>query len=166
MPYPGQGYYYPQQPTMAQPNNGQITAMPPAAQPYIPPQMAPIAQAASQPSPSRQNNMILDWVQGPEAASAYYVDPGRGAILMDINRRTFYLTSRGEDGIPRPMQAFDYYQRNTQTEQPQQERTDNSAISNLDSRLKVIEDSLGLNSTSSSVQMLPSAAKNGTEEKK
>ena len=99
MPYQGSAAYPYQQPSMAAyPQNNANAAY---QMPAIP---APLAQTQH----PGQNAMILDWVQGPEAASAYYVAPGRGAILMDINRHTFYLTSRGEDNIPRPLQTFDY----------------------------------------------------------
>lgn len=104
------GYpYMPQAPAMQQPVQQQMPQLPPA-------QM----QAMPQQTPEPQKNMIFDWVQGPEAASAYYVAPGHGALLMDINRRTFYLTSRGADGIPQQMRIFDYVQRVEPASQPQQ----------------------------------------------
>lgn len=103
------GYpYMPQAPAMQQPVQQQMPQLPPAQM-----QTAP-------PVPEPQKNMIFDWVQGPEAASAYYVAPGHGALLMDINRRTFYLTSRGADGIPQQMRIFDYVQRVEPASQPQQ----------------------------------------------
>ena len=128
------GAYYPTQGTPAYPYH---------QAPAVPPPLMPAMQG-------RQNNMILDWVQGPEAASAYYVEPGRGAILMDINRHTFYLTSRGEDGIPRPLQSFDYYQRQSQPEtQNYTDKTDyvpRSEYNELERRIKELEEMVTGNS--------------------
>lgn len=129
-----QGYPYQVQPNIM----GSYPQMPVIPAPLMPQQQG------------RQNNMILDWVQGPEAASAYYVDPGRGAILMDINRHTFYLTSRGEDGIPRPLQTFDYYQRQVQSEtQNYTDKTDyvpRSEYNELEKRIKELEEMVTGNS--------------------
>lgn len=150
-----QGYPYQFQPNMGSyPLN---TSAPQYQQmPTLPPPLMPQQQA-------RQNNMILDWVQGKEAASAYYVEPGRGAILMDINRHTFYLTSKGEDGIPRPLQIFDYYQRppesqnyNDKTDYSHQlqnytDKTDyvpRSEYNELERRIKELEEMVTSNSQS------------------
>lgn len=137
MPYQNPMYPYQQQ------NYGQGTQGNPMYQaPAVPTPLMP----TNQNNQARQNNMILDWVQGPEAASAYYVEPGRGAILMDINRHTFYLTSRGEDNIPRPLQTFDYYQRQPQaSNESYTDHTDyvsKNEYNDLERRIKEIEDTV------------------------
>lgn len=130
MPYTNYPSPYPAMPAPGYPP--MMPAMP--GYPYMPqapvmqqqpvqqqmPQLPPAQMQAAPPLPEPQKNMIFDWVQGPEAASAYYVAPGHGALLMDINRRTFYLTSRGTDGIPQQMRIFDYVQRVEPASQPQQ----------------------------------------------
>lgn len=150
MPYQqGQGYGYS---AMQQPQG----IMPQQQIQY--PQMPPIPPQLMQSQP-QQENMILDWVQGREAASAYYVPKGKGAILMDINRRTFYLVSRGEDNMPRPMQTFDYYQRPSQADDSQQVQQPDYIQSvdyaDLDRRLKALESTVQTINASAQPPMLP-----------
>lgn len=66
------GAYYPAQGTPTYPYH---------QAPAVPPPLMPAMQG-------RQNNMILDWVQGPEAASAYYccpcMQPRNATYLVDF----------------------------------------------------------------------------------
>ena len=95
------------------------TAMPPMMPQYGWPQMPVTAPAPPQPQASQavQPSYIFDWVRGEEAANAYSVEPGKAAVLMEIDNRTFYIAARGADGVPKPLQIFDYHQRQAQIAQ-------------------------------------------------
>lgn len=131
--------------------------------PYPPIPALPMPQGQSQPS-----NMIFDWVQGPEAASAYYVAPGRGAMLMDINRRVFYLVSRGTNNIPLPMQTFRYYQElepqgtNQQDQQTKPDYIQSVDYGEIDRRLKALENSVQSINAGPQAPMLPPPSNNQT----
>lgn len=153
---PAGGIPYPQMQPQLYPQQTPVFQQPAPVYQQMPTVPPPLMQQAPQP---QQSNMILDWVQGPEAASAYYVAPGRGAILMDINRKTFYLTSRGEDNIPRPLQTFDYYQRpqqETVQQNDQNNYADKTDYGNIDRRLRAIEESIMAMRSPVQTQMLSS----------
>jgi len=128
MPYPNQ---------YSQPYPYQYTAQVPApmdrlaqlqAQQYQMPQI----QQATQPP---QTNQGLLWVQGEAAARSYLVAPNTTVLLMDSESQVFYLKSTDGSGMPLPLRIFDYTERTTQQNVPQNaQQATQSASEDLDSK--------------------------------
>lgn len=56
------------------------------------------------------------WVQGEAGAKSYLVAPGNTVLLMDSERQTFYIKSTDMNGIPKPLEIYDYAVRKTEPE--------------------------------------------------
>ena len=112
MPYPNQysqpyQYQYPSQVPAPMDRLAQLQA-----QQY---QMPQIQQTAQPP----QTNQGILWVQGEAAARSYLVAPNTTVLLMDSESQTFYLKSTDRSGMPMPLRIFDYTERTTQQNVPQ-----------------------------------------------
>ena len=78
---------------------------------YMPPQQEAVPQ---------QNDSGLMFVNGLNEASAWVVQPGHRAFLMDRNANTFYVKSVNENGMPNPLEIYDYKKRdNVSQNEPQ-----------------------------------------------
>ena len=66
-----------------------------------------------------QTNQGLNWVQGENAARSYLVAPNTTVLLMDSESQSFYLKSTDSSGMPLPLRIFDYTERTTQQNVPQ-----------------------------------------------
>lgn len=89
-------------------------------------------QAQAQPP---QTNQGLNWVQGENAARSYLVAPNTTVLLMDSESQSFYLKSTDSSGMPLPLRIFDYTERTTQQNVPQNaQQAAQSAQEDLDSK--------------------------------
>jgi hypothetical protein len=52
------------------------------------------------------------WVQGEAGAKSYPVAPGHSAILMDSEGSVFYIKTLDTSGVPLPLRAFTYVEKN------------------------------------------------------
>lgn len=62
-------------------------------------------------SSNRNNSNGYVWVDGENAARAWYVNAGETVLLMDSNAASFYLKSSDDTGKPLPLRIFDYVER-------------------------------------------------------
>jgi hypothetical protein len=84
--------------------------------PYQPQQYPiynPVLQPQS-PAPTAQND--INFVNGIDEASAWVVQPGRSAFLMDRNASVFYVKSVDVNGMPNPLEIYDYVKRGKKEE--------------------------------------------------
>lgn len=72
------------------------------------PQYNPYLQQTPQ-----QQNTGINWVMGESSAMSYPVKPGDSALLMDSEKRVFYIKTCDASGMPMPLRIFDYTQRNS-----------------------------------------------------
>lgn len=115
--YRGNYYNAPQMPPQAMDNQNMYM---PNYQQAVPPQTAqPMAQ---QTVPPTTNDMI--WVQGLSGAKAYLVAPNATVTLWDSERKTLYLKSCDNAGMP-SMKILDYTER---TESAENLPTDNLKV--------------------------------------
>lgn len=70
-------------------------------------QSAPVQQPQQQ--PQVQNGII--WVQGESGAKSYLLPPNTTALLMDSENSAFYIKSVDASGVPLPLRAFDFVER-------------------------------------------------------
>lgn len=76
-------------------------------QPQVMPQ--PIAQVNSGP--------VMAWIQGGiNGAKSYPVPPNSRAYLFDSDQDTFYVKDTDQNGMPKPLRAFDYTERVIESE--------------------------------------------------
>lgn len=74
------------------------------------PQPQPVLQStAPTPPPPTQNS--IQWVQGEAGAKAYDVKPGQTVLLMDSETNVFYIKSVDINGMPLPLEIYDYTKR-------------------------------------------------------
>ena len=69
------------------------------------------AQTAPQ-SVSNNDGGVL-FVDGIEGANSWVVQAGRKVFLMDRNANTFYIKSVNPNGMPNPLEIYDYKRRET-----------------------------------------------------
>lgn len=97
------GYPQPQQyPTYPQPQQYQSYPQP-VLQSTAPTQSPPPAQSS------------IQWVQGEAGAKAYDVRPGQTVLLMDSETNVFYIKSVDINGMPLPLEIYDYTKRTSQS---------------------------------------------------
>ena len=65
------------------------------------------------------------FVNGIQEANAWVVQPGQRAFLMDRNENVFYIKSVNENGMPNPLEVYDYKKRGN-TEQTAPESVDHA----------------------------------------
>lgn len=70
----------------------------------------PTQDLSVQQSQSFQNNSFA-WVQGEAGAKAYPVKPGTTAWLLDSENQTFYIKTVDQNGVPQPLEIYDYAKR-------------------------------------------------------
>ena len=72
-----------------------------------------------QPIMQQQNEgPIMAWVQGGlNGAKSYPVPPNQRAYLFDSEEDTFYVKDVDQNGMPKPIRAFDYTERIVEEEQ-------------------------------------------------
>lgn len=58
-----------------------------------------------------QNDSGIMFVNGLQEASSWVVQPGQKAFLMDRNANTFYVKSVNDNGMPNPIEIYDYTKR-------------------------------------------------------
>lgn len=77
-------------------------------------------QQIPQPIVQPQNDgPIMAWVQGGiNGAKSYPVPPNQRAYLFDSEDNTFYVKDVDQNGMPKPLRAFDYTERIIEEEQP------------------------------------------------
>lgn len=77
------------------------------------PQPQPVLQSTAPtpppPPPPTQNS--IQWVQGEAGAKAYDVKPGQTVLLMDSETNVFYIKSVDINGMPLPLEIYDYTKR-------------------------------------------------------
>lgn len=56
----------------------------------------------------------LTYVNGIEEVASWVVQRGQSAHLFDRNQNTFYVKSVSENGMPNPIEIYDYQRRETQ----------------------------------------------------
>jgi hypothetical protein len=102
------GYNYPMayQPTAAYPQNQYM-------QPYQSNQ--PMVQPQTSQAQPKINN-IFAWVQGEAAAKAYPIEPNTRLMAMDTEENVFYIKSCDSSGYPSPLEIYDFYKRNPQSD--------------------------------------------------
>lgn len=69
-----------------------------------------------------QNNFVVSsgepvWVQGKAGAQSYYVQPGKTAFLFDSEQQVFYIKTVNANGMPQPLQEFEYVKKEIQPAQ-------------------------------------------------
>lgn len=98
-------------------NNGFPTSYAPM---YPQMNFMPPPQPQQENLPQQQNDSGLMFVNGLNEASAWVVQPGHRAFLMDRNANTFYVKSVNENGMPNPLEIYDYKKRdNVSREEPE-----------------------------------------------
>lgn len=75
-------------------------------------------QAPNQPQQNGGAGLI--WVQGEAGAKSYLVAPGHTLMLMDSEEQVFYIKQADASGMPMPLRIFDYRERKTVSEKPQE----------------------------------------------
>lgn len=85
------------------------TPMYPQANPQISYNAMP--QQETQSFQQHANDSNLMFVNGLQEANAWVVQPGHRAFLMDRNTNTFYVKSVNENGMPNPLEIYDYTKR-------------------------------------------------------
>lgn len=48
------------------------------------------------------------WVQGMAGAQSSYVQPGKTGFFFDIERPVFYAKTVDQNGMPRPLEEYEY----------------------------------------------------------
>lgn len=76
--------------------------MPIYGQVYPQMQAQPLQQQPQQP----QNG--IQWVQGEAGAKSYLVAAGNTVMLMDSETQRFYIKSTDANGMPHPLQVYEY----------------------------------------------------------
>lgn len=93
----------------------------PMYQSYQPqPQQMQIPQQTMQ---VQQNDSVIMFVNGLDEANAWVVQPGKSAFLMDRNANSFYVKSVDANGMPNPIEIYDYKKREAEKEQGQYQQT-------------------------------------------
>ncbi len=92
MPYPYPDYTY--APTPLGANNGTTVSR------YSMPSTPPPPQQYSAPG--------IIWVQGEAGAKAYPVSKGNSVLLMDSETNSFYIKSTDANGVPQPLERYEY----------------------------------------------------------
>jgi len=83
-------------------------------------------QPASFPPFQQQNGGII-FVQGEAAAKSYPLAPGQRVLLMDSEAYRFYIKAVDANGVPLPLQTFDYTEagaKSAATEEKKEESID------------------------------------------
>ena len=109
-----------------------------SAQPVQMPQQYSYAQA---PAPNPQND--IHWVQGSSGAKAYYVEPGKSALLMDSESNKFYIKSADQSGMPLPLRSFRYTEEAEEVESQKSGAPDMSRYLTKDEFKTMLEEYLG-----------------------
>lgn len=92
----------------------------PMYQSYQPqPQQMQIPQQTMQ---VQQNDSVIMFVNGLDEANAWVVQPGKSAFLMDRNANSFYVKSVDANGMPNPIEVYDYKKRDQDNNRQEQKQ--------------------------------------------
>lgn len=93
-------------------NYSPIYPYPNAYNQYVQPQVIP-----PQPIIQTSSGPVMAWVQGGiNGAKSYPVPPNQRAYLFDSDQDTFYVKDTDQNGVPKPLRAFDYTERIIESE--------------------------------------------------
>lgn len=102
--------------------------------PYFNPYLQQQNQQAQQSYLSQQSQNI-NWVSGEAGAKSWLVGANSTVLLLDSEKPVFYLKSADNSGMPLPLRIFDYTERPTQQNIPQNTaQTTQNEPENLDDK--------------------------------
>ena len=83
---------------------------------YYPGQMPPAPVPLTQAAPAAQQQTIENtqtYVNGIDDVASWVVQRGQSVCLFDRNQNTFYVKSVSDNGMPNPIEIYDYTLRET-----------------------------------------------------
>lgn len=83
---------------------------------YYPSQLQPAPAPLTQAAPSPQPESAQTYVNGIDDVAGWVVQRGQSVCLFDRNQNTFYIKSVSDNGMPNPIEVYDYTLRGTTTD--------------------------------------------------
>lgn len=117
----------------------------PYTAPFIPQtQFQPQLPFQNQFQQQGQSGLIVAWVQGEQAMKSYPLSPNQKAFLFNTEENNFGIKSTDANGMPLPLELFEYHRIQEAVKQPQTPQIDTSSFitrEEFESRMsKVISD--------------------------
>lgn len=84
--------------------------------------LQPVTQPIQGQMQAQQNDSTIMFVNGIDEANSWVVQPGKSAFLMDRNANCFYVKSVDHNGMPNPIEVYDYKKRDQDNNRQEQKQ--------------------------------------------